>query len=88
MTDLFVALEKCEDKRLTTLGNKLIRNSRSTSCVVALAAYGSRQRSSPIRNRIFGVCFDRVTGISVAPENGTRYVEPFLDRYHTEEQLV
>jgi hypothetical protein len=88
MTDLLVAVEKCEDKRLTTWGHKLIRNSRSIRYDVALAAYGSRERSSSIRNRIFGARLDRVTGIFVAPENGTCYVEAFLDRYHSEEQLV
>ncbi len=51
-------------------------------------AYGRRQTSNPIRNWIFGVRLDRVTGISVAPENRGRYVEAFLDRYHGEEQLV
>src|SRR6266436_8957711 len=56
--------------------------------LLSLAAYGSRQRSSAMRNGIFGARFGRVTRVSVAPENGARYVKTFLDRYHTEKQLV
>jgi hypothetical protein len=41
-----------------------------------------------MRNGIFGARFDRVTRASVASEDGARYVETFLDRYDTEEQLV
>ena len=56
--------------------------------LLSLATYGSRQRSSAMRNGIFGARFGRVTRVSVAPENGACYVKTFLDRYHTEEQLV
>jgi hypothetical protein len=31
---------------------------------------------------------DRVTGLSVTSESAVRYLEMFLNGYHTEEQLV
>jgi hypothetical protein len=66
----------------------LLATGRPASCVVALAAYGRRQRSSAVHNRIFGSRFGRVTRVSVAPESRPSYLKTFLDRYHAEKHLI
>ena len=87
VTDVQAHVENFKTNVLRLGDTSSFARARLVAVLLSLAC-GRRQRSNPIRNGTFGARLDRVTGISVAPEDRGRYVEPFLDRYHGEEKLV
>jgi hypothetical protein len=58
------------------------------AALLPFAAYGGRQRSGVVHNRIFGPRFGRITRVSVAPESRPSNLKTFLDRYHGEKHLI